>query len=142
MSVSRKLPSMLRANGRSLVPASHRARRTFNSSAVALQRSKDDLLDREAINTESNEHSKSGGDGRSAAQDVAFQPNLNDPKQQQKKAGDQVRVTTRRVRLCRLSRGELCPAPSLLHTRLIKAVGQPIGCKRCEYGTESTSWEG
>jgi hypothetical protein len=95
MSVSRRLPSLFRTNGRSLVvPAAHSARRPFNSSAVALQRSKDDLLDRDAINTESNEHSKSGGDGSAAQADVAFQPNLNDPKEQQKKAGDQVRVTT------------------------------------------------
>ena len=78
---------------RALAPSTRAliVRRTFASTPTALQKSKEDIMDRTRINTESNEYSKSGGDGKSARQaDPAFDTNLNDPKDQQRKAQEGV----------------------------------------------------
>ena len=61
------------------------------SAPTKADQGKQDLHDRNAINTESREYSKSGGDASSAAQEeAAFTPGLNDPEAQKDKAGEGV----------------------------------------------------
>lgn len=57
--------------------------RTITTTLPA-QRSKQDLEDRESINTESTEHSKSGGDSAVAQnEDAAFNPNKTSPEEEE-----------------------------------------------------------
>lgn len=46
-------------------------------------------MDREKMNTESNEYSKSGSDAKSAQEDAAFDPSTTSPESQKQESSDQ-----------------------------------------------------
>lgn len=56
-------------------------RHLHNSSAVSTK--KESLQDKDSINTDSNEYSKSGGDKAAAHSDTAFDPNETRPEQEE-----------------------------------------------------------
>jgi len=63
----------------------------FSSSASQLDdvgEQKESLLDREKMDTQSTEHSKTGGDSSAASQDeAAYDPNVTQPQSEKKEAG-------------------------------------------------------
>ena len=64
------------------------------SSQLAYPRK--DSQDKDSINTEATEYSKSGSDDEGARQeDAAFDPNITDPQEQKGKAGEGTGVGTR-----------------------------------------------
>lgn len=64
------------------------------SSQLAYPRK--DSQDKDSINTEATEYSKSGTDDEGARQeDAAFDPNITDPQEQKGKAGEGTGVSTR-----------------------------------------------
>ncbi|ERF76531.1 hypothetical protein EPUS_09012 [Endocarpon pusillum Z07020] len=73
-------------------PRSSRQHRNFTTSASILNPNdadkKSSLMDRDSINTESNEYSKTGSDDSAAGhEDPAFQPGNNDPESQLEDSG-------------------------------------------------------
>lgn len=63
-----------------------------NSSRLSYPRK--DSQDRESINTDATEYSKSETDDKAAQQDVAFNPDLTDPQTQKKKAREENHVSS------------------------------------------------
>jgi hypothetical protein len=69
-------------------PSSIRTLRPFSQTPLSRFPRKDSQ-DRESINTEATEYSKSGTDDGAAKQDgAAFDPNITDPKKEEKVAGE------------------------------------------------------
>lgn len=62
------------------------AGRQFQSHARQLD-SKDNIMDKDSINTESREYSRSGGDGSSAGADAAFSADKTRPEEEHNAAG-------------------------------------------------------
>ena len=77
-------------------------RRTLSATS-RLAYPRKDSQDRESINTDATEYSKSGSDDGAAAQDrAAYEPGRTDPGEAKEEAGKKVSSNPKRIRLSRL----------------------------------------